>query len=115
MGSDQRDLNRETWAALQGEGFTPGSSLEVEAFFYSTSEESASGLARELGSRGWSVSLSATRRGILRRRWEWGVTATRTVVEVDAAALDAMVDELEDLAAAHGSDFDGWGAELPGS
>jgi hypothetical protein len=112
MASDQHALNRQTWDALQAHGVEPGSSLDVEAFFFSPTEQRAAGLAEALRAIGWRARTSSTTRGLLRRRVEWSVEGARQIDAVDLDSLDAMVDALDALAAGHGSEFDGWGTEI---
>lgn len=112
--TDQKTMNRATWASLQDKGVAAGSSLVVDTFTVASDERSAHALAGELERRGWQMrGVLASRRGVLRRKVDWEVLASRQIDAVDLVALDAMVDEMESLARAHGATFDGWGAETP--
>lgn len=109
-----RDLNQQLWETLKDHGVEPGSSLDVEIFFFSPTEDAATALADDLSAQGWTARPTSTTRGLFRKRVEWSVAGSRTVDAVELAGLDAMVDALEAIAAAHGSEFDGWGAEVGG-
>jgi hypothetical protein len=51
---------------------------------------------------------------VFRKRVEWSVEGSHTLDGVELDGLDAVGDALEAIAAAHGSQFDGWGAEVGG-
>ncbi|PZO61786.1 MAG: hypothetical protein DI635_14275 [Pseudoxanthomonas suwonensis] len=109
-----REFNRETWAALKEFGVVPGSPLTIDAFFYCPDESAAQALASELGSNGWRTDVGSQRTGLLRRRVLWVVEAQYELPAAGLEQFDAMTDELGRLAAAHGAEFDGWGAHAPG-
>ncbi|MCA1783846.1 MAG: ribonuclease E inhibitor RraB [Dermatophilaceae bacterium] len=110
---DQLQKNRETWSQLTEQGVRPGDAINVDAFFFAPHEEAATQLAEALSAAGWESQVSSSKTGLLRRKVSWDVQASRLVSGVDLGRLDALVTELEAAAAAHDSEFDGWGTELP--
>lgn len=113
--TDQLHMNRQTWEALQAQGVVPGSGLGVDAFFFADREEAAGQLAAGLQDLGWAVETAASRHGLLRRRTLWSLQAHRVFTDISLQVLDNMVTSLEAEGARHGAEFDGWGAEAPGS
>jgi hypothetical protein len=111
----QREINRETWAALQDAGAAVGQTLEVDAFFFAGDEPSAGALAGDLTSSGWRVDVQSSKRGVIKKRTLWAVQGTKPVSATDVGVFDQMVDDLDGLAQRHGAEFDGWGAEVRAS
>lgn len=107
-------MNPHTWAALQDAGFDAGDTLEIETFFFAPNESAATALVAELAQGGWSVQVTSYTRGVFKKRTEWGAMAARKEPVDSVSQLDTMVAQLEEVAAKHGADFDGWGAEVPG-
>jgi hypothetical protein len=109
----QREMNRETWAALQDAGVRDGQTLEVDAFFVARDEPSADALAGDLAASGWRPNVSVSKQGLLKRRTSWAVEGSKAVSATTVKVFDHMVEELDGLAQRHGAEFDGWGAEVP--
>ena len=110
---EQLQKNRGTWAQLNELGVRPGDALSIDAFFFAPHQEAAGRLAAALAAAGWESQVSSSKSGLLRRRINWDVQASRLVSGVDLDRLDALVTELEATAEKHDSKFDGWGTELP--
>ena len=110
---EQLQKNRDTWAQLNELGVRPGDDLSIDAFFFAPNQEAAGRLAAALSAAGWDSQVSSSTSGLLRRKVDWDVQASRFVSGVDLDRLDALVTEIEAAAHEHDSEFDGWGAQLP--
>lgn len=109
----QLKKNRETWGKLKDLGVSPGDNLTVDAYFVAPQAEAAEQLAEALVAAGWESQVFPYKSGLLRRKVNWGVQASRLVLGVELGSLDALVTELDATAVRHDAEFDGWGTELP--
>lgn len=104
-----------TWAALQREGVTEGTLLSLDFMFLDGQEQGAEALKSALADEVAEIHAMARDMGIFKRRRVWSVTGTTTPLPVSLPGLREWVERMVRLGAQHGFEFDGWGAEVPGS
>ena len=106
-----------TWEALLEHGLVPGGALTVDSFFDAGGEAPAGALAQALREAGSTASAESyqERAGLFRKRTVWSVQSSAVL---PAASLEAVIDHSERMiriAAEHGAQYDGWGAQIPAS
>jgi regulator of RNase E activity RraB len=111
----QYRTNLQVWQQLQQHGVTPGTLLTPDAHFWARTGAEAEELAVHLrDGLGYRVEVDVIKQGLLRRRHVWSVQGTTPPRTLNPDAIDAWTDEMVEVAAAHGAEFDGWGTEVPG-
>lgn len=106
----QLQMNRQTWGRLTELGVTEETELCLEFVFRCPDQATAEEVAAELGDEGCTTTVA--RGGSLLRR-VWSVSARTRPATWSLAKLDDWVNAMVDCACAYGSDFDGWGTEVP--
>jgi regulator of RNase E activity RraB len=98
-------------ADLRSRNLDLGALYSTEHHFWSFSEEDARMLADALRSEGyWGVTIGPTQRTNDGAHF-WSIEAAFTRTLADAASNE-VTEALVRLAAAHGSDYDGWGVSI---
>jgi hypothetical protein len=78
-------------------------------------EQGAQSLKAALSDEVSEINVLSRDVGIIRRRRVWSVTGTTKPLPVSLPGLREWVERMVRLGAQHGLEFDGWGAEVPGS
>jgi hypothetical protein len=101
-------MTPQTLAQLRKHGVGPAAQRRLEYFFYSNSNDKASGLATELAARGWTVesrpSADASKTFVI-TGW------TSPMVMGDDVVLQWTTDMVEQ-GYKHDCEFDGWGTNV---
>jgi hypothetical protein len=108
----QKEMNPQTWAALQQRGVGEETLLRLEFFYDAPGRGAARALVRHLrGSTDYDVAAHAERFGRVSKRWM--VVGRTPPSAVSAAILDDWVERMVAAGARHGPcRFDGWGASV---
>ncbi len=107
----QLAMNSQTWAQLTEHGVDPDTELRLGFLYWCPGKAAAEALSQELTSLGYAVECE--RRGSLLRR-VWAVEGETPPSTWSLEKLNVWVTEMVGRARAHQSEFDGWGASVPG-
>lgn len=106
----QLAMNVATWAQLEGNGVKPDTELQLDFTYYAPSQTAAEKLRDMLSEYEYAVLIEKTD-GL--PSLNWLVSGRTTTTTLTLEKLNQWVQWMVVAGMECGSEFDGWGAELP--